>query len=187
MSGTIDAGQPSDRHRAHARRLWVSDLIVLACTLLVSELALSLPGPIRDALRPNEGIAAPVHAAIAVALLLLWMSALALRRTRAERLLGRGTAEFRRVAEAGFGVYAVLCAIALLTHVDIARGPLLLGFPTALAALCLERLLWRRRLNARRVTSSPALIRVEPARPAPGVQESGADQHRRATRRKRAS
>ncbi|MFT4135444.1 nucleoside-diphosphate sugar epimerase/dehydratase [Microbacterium sp.] len=151
-----DAARGAGWHRAHARRLWASDLIAVVCATAAAEIALAVAGPVRDALRPDDRLGVPVHALVAVALVLLWMCALALRDTRGEDIVGHGATELRRVAQAGFGVYAVLCMVALSLQLDLARGQLLLGLPLALAAVCLERVLWRRWLNRRRAAGECA-------------------------------
>jgi len=77
----------------------------------------------------------------------VWLLLLSAYRTRNVRVLGMGVAEYKGVVSASLFAFGVL-AIAFLTfQVQIVRGFFIVALPIGLAALVLERWIWRRWLN----------------------------------------
>ena len=87
---------------------------------------------------------------ISVTLVLGWLLALAVHRTRDRRVVGAGSDEYMRIARASLQLFGVVAIFAYLFKVDIARGYILMTFPLGLAVLLLTRWLWRQWLIAKR-------------------------------------
>ena len=134
-------GDPSDsgarwswRYRA---RLQVSDTVIVAAVVLAA-LAAGLPWIIAAQTTPLD--AAVVPAVIAGT----WLLALAVTHTRDPRVLGVGASEYKRVATASAFAFGMLAILFLLLRVDSAQEYFALALPIGLAALVLERRLWRK-------------------------------------------
>lgn len=127
--------------RRYGMRLRITDAAVV---LLVTQLA-AIPrlGP------GDDGSAAQRHG-IALVVAAAWIAALAMCGTRASRVTGSGTLEYRLVVRAtlfAFGMAAILFALAGQTalHEQVA-----IALPLGLLSLTLGRRAWRRWLLARR-------------------------------------
>ncbi len=79
-----------------------------------------------------------------------WLAALTAIRSRELRHVGHGTTEYARVLNATLLTFGVVAVVAVLFKLDIARGYLLIALPVGLAALLLDRIVWRSWLIARR-------------------------------------
>lgn len=138
-----------DWRKRYARMLRVTDFIVIAVVVFGTQLSW---------LGMHKIIAMPVPAwpglssytALSVLVVLLWMMVLALNDTRSDRVIGVGTAEYKRIFDASFMLFGVIAIVAFLLKVEIARGYMLITLPTGVAALFLERWAWRRWLARKR-------------------------------------
>lgn len=90
------------------------------------------------------------YVTFSVALVVLWMLALAVAGTRDSRILGTDSTEYRRIINATLGLFGTIAVIAAMTQTDVARGYLITAFPLGTLLLLLSRWLWRRWLHARR-------------------------------------
>jgi lipopolysaccharide/colanic/teichoic acid biosynthesis glycosyltransferase len=88
-----------------------------------------------------------VHSVI---LMILWLSALALFRTRSARVLGFGPDEFRRVVSASFWIFGVIAIASLLLKLELSRGYLAVALPVGTIGLLAGRWLWRQQVRSRR-------------------------------------
>lgn len=79
-----------------------------------------------------------------------WALALAICQTRAQRVIGAGPEEFRRVWTATLWVFGIIGVVSTLLKLDIARGYLAIAFPLGLFALSVNRHLARRYVAAQR-------------------------------------
>jgi len=141
VASEVALGDPSDsgarwswRYRA---RLQVSDTVIVA-TVVLAALAAGLPWIIAAQTTPLD--AAVVPAVIAGT----WLLALAVTHTRDPRVLGVGASEYKRVATASAFAFGMLAILFLLLRVDSAQEYFALALPIGLAALVLERRLWRK-------------------------------------------
>ncbi len=138
------------RERRYARRLRVTDTLSTICAVAAA-----------GALSAQTGTSAPVAVAIAAATLLAWLSALTLFGSREPRIMGTGSTEYKRVANAtgvAFGMLAVAFEIAQWHGL---RLQMLVALPAGLAALLIARWRWRAWLRTRRRLgeyASPTLI-----------------------------
>jgi exopolysaccharide biosynthesis polyprenyl glycosylphosphotransferase len=90
------------------------------------------------------------YVTFSVALVLLWMLALAVAGSRDSRILGTDSTEYRRIINATLGLFGTIAVVAAMTQTDVARGYLITAFPLGTLLLLLSRWLWRRWLHARR-------------------------------------
>lgn len=133
--------------RRYARRLRISDALVLVYALLGTHLvrfgAASPQVQSASALRVD-------YAPLSVALGLVWLVALGLGDTRDVKVLGSGGEEYRRIISASARLFAVVAIVAYLAKVDVARSYLAIAFPVGTGLLLLDRWLWRRWLTGLR-------------------------------------
>ena len=80
----------------------------------------------------------------------LWLTALALFRTRARRVIGGGIDEYRQVVAASLWTFGAIAIVTLLLRLDVARGYLAVALPFGTLALLLSRHRWRARLQRER-------------------------------------
>lgn len=135
-----------DRWRQrYSRRLWVTDLLALIWVVYGTQI-------LWLGIEPVEVSGLPIGSywTFSAVLVVLWMLALAMRDTRSDRVIGTGTTEYVRVADASFRVFGFIAIIAFLLRVDVARGFLLISLPVGILILILERWIWRQWLVAKR-------------------------------------
>ncbi|HET8778617.1 MAG TPA: sugar transferase [Agromyces sp.] len=137
--------------RAYARRLLVTDLIVIVFAVYVSQFIrfgtsgemLRIPGEQGGVFELNYTLVSAILAGA-------WLLALALFATRDRNIVGAGTSEYRRITDATIRVFAVLAIIAFLLQSEVGRGYLLVALPLGLALLLVSRWGWRKWLIHRR-------------------------------------
>lgn len=137
---------PHGWSRAYEKRLFLSDAAILALVLLVAY-------GVRFDWNPFVSVTGPwgpqywfVSAAIGV----LWLAELAWSRSREPRILGHGPQEFQRVLTASWRSFAIIAIVGFLTQWQISRGYLLFAIPVGTLLLVLSRVVWRKRIHARR-------------------------------------
>ncbi|WP_231562943.1 sugar transferase [Microbacterium mangrovi] len=136
-----------------ARRLWITDLIILTGVVFTTQLITFGFGPAVVATRTQFTGAVP-YWLFSLVLVVLWMWALALNDTRAPSVIGAGNLEYMRVLGASFQLFGALAIIAFVTEFEVARGYLLLSLPAGVALLELSRWSWRLWLTRQRVTGA---------------------------------
>lgn len=137
---------------AYVQRLRVTDLIVVATVVFVSQFirfgtsgaALRIPG--------EAGGDAVVLSYVLVSVLLVggWYAALAIFATRAPDIVGAGATEYKRIADATLRVFVVVAIAAYLTRSEVGRGYILVALPLGIAALLGSRWVWRKWLLRQR-------------------------------------
>jgi exopolysaccharide biosynthesis polyprenyl glycosylphosphotransferase len=76
-------------------------------------------------------------------LVIIWLSALAVFRSRSPRYIGAGIEEYRRVAAASFWTFGAMAMAELLLKLQISRGYLAVALPAGVLGLLLSRWMWR--------------------------------------------
>jgi exopolysaccharide biosynthesis polyprenyl glycosylphosphotransferase len=76
-------------------------------------------------------------------LVVIWLSTLAVFRSRSPRYIGAGTEEYRRVAAASFWTFGAIAMAELLLKLSISRGYLAVALPAGVLGLLLSRWMWR--------------------------------------------
>jgi len=127
--------------RSYRRRLVVVDAIVVVAAVI-----LALIAPYGVPASESWG----VTVGCAVALIVVWVTALGFGQSRDLSLAGFGAEEYRRVVTSTASVFGVLAAGGLVLHSQIARGHLLIALPIGLAGLLIGRCLLRRYLAKKR-------------------------------------
>ena len=141
-------------HRgAVARRLWVATYVkrlVITDTLIVAVAVLAAQW-VRfgtfDVQVQSKAVSFVGYGLVTVVLIALWLSVLAIFRTRSPRVVGSGDEEYRRIISSTFWMFGVIAIVALLAGLDLARLYLAIALPTGLGGLLLGRWLWRRRVT----------------------------------------
>jgi exopolysaccharide biosynthesis polyprenyl glycosylphosphotransferase len=91
---------------------------------------------------------------VSAAIVLAWLSVLAIYRTRSPLVLGQGYEEYRRVWTATLWLFGAIAVLSTLFKLEIARGYLAIAFPLGLAALSVNRWLWRKYVSRRRLSGA---------------------------------
>ena len=127
------------RERRYARRLRVTDTLIAA-------IAASAAGVVSTRLGEAPSVVIP----ITTATLVVWLAGLALFGSREPRVMGAGSSEYKRVANAtgvAFGLLAVGFEIA---QWDGLRMQMIIALPAGVLALLVARWRWRAWLRMRR-------------------------------------
>jgi exopolysaccharide biosynthesis polyprenyl glycosylphosphotransferase len=136
---------------AYAKRLLITDFIVIVVSVYGSQFirfgtsgeGLLIPGADRASFVLSYSIVSAI-------LVLGWIAALALFATRDRTIVGAGTTEYKRIADATIRVFAVLAIAAFLLQSEVGRGYLLVALPLGLTMLLVGRWLWRKWLVRQR-------------------------------------
>lgn len=81
-----------------------------------------------------------------VLFVLLWLSALAIFRTRSHRVIGDGIDEYRYMVSASFWTFGTIAIASLLFKLEPSRGYLAVTLPIGTAGLLLGRQFWRKKI-----------------------------------------
>jgi exopolysaccharide biosynthesis polyprenyl glycosylphosphotransferase len=138
--------------RAYARRLCFTDLAIIVFAVYGSQFirfgtsgtSLRIPGAGE---RPDVLIS---YAIVSAVLAAGWFGALAMFGTRDRTIIGAGTSEYKRVADASIRVFAVLAILAFLLRSEVGRAYVLVALPFGLVLLLMGRWMWRKWLLRRR-------------------------------------
>jgi exopolysaccharide biosynthesis polyprenyl glycosylphosphotransferase len=140
----------ADWRSTYARRLALTDAIVIVWVVIAVQL-------LRFGLDADPTIVAEDLASIdlsywtiSLALIAAWITILGVYKTRDYRVVGAGTLEYKRVADASIRLFGIVAIAAFLLKVDLARGYVLLAFPAGIAVLLFTRWLWRQWLSVQR-------------------------------------
>lgn len=139
--------------KAYARRLFVTDLLVIAVAVYGSQL-------IRFGIRSAE---LPISRArleafmvnytlVSACLIVAWLITLDFFATRDHKIIGTGSTEYKRITDATIRIFGLLAIFAFLIQSPIGRGYLLIALPAGLVLLLLGRWAWRQWLNTKRAT-----------------------------------
>ena len=133
--------------RAYARRLLVTDLLVILWVVFGVQIAwLGLDSHVST----NQNDLRVGYTAVSVVVTLVWLAGLAYYDTRGDRVIGVGSTEYRLVADSSARVFGLLAIAAYLLHVQLARGYVLIAFPLGIVVLILSRWMWRQWLIIQR-------------------------------------
>ncbi|MGN8026969.1 sugar transferase [Microbacterium sp. 22242] len=129
--------------RAYARRLAVTDTLVVCATVTFAQVVRFGFGDSR-VVAPSLVNAELEYSLFSVGLALFWLLALRLLGSRNAKVIGGGTLEYKRVADATIWLFGALAILAFGFQLQIARGYVLIAFPIGLGLLFLGRWRWRR-------------------------------------------
>lgn len=140
-----------DVHRAAWKRsyslgLQVTDLLVLLATVGVAQVW-------RFGVDSKATADAPFrleYGSLGVVVVIGWMIALSLLRSRDQRILGEGPDEYRRVIRASVLLFGWVAIASLILKTDLSRVYLAIAFPMGVLGLLASRKLWRVWLRSQR-------------------------------------
>ena len=134
--------------RAYAKRLAITDLIVIVVAVFGSQfIRFGTSG--EQLLIPQTGEEDDPglllsYSLVSGLIVIGWFAALSFFATRDRTIIGAGTNEYRRIADATIRVFAVLAIGAFLLRSELGRAYVLVAFPLGLALLLAGRWLWRK-------------------------------------------
>jgi len=144
------AGDSRDWRRSYARRLWISDLLVLVWVVFGTQIVWFDTGAAALAIARGAVGGEISYWAFSAALVLAWTLSLAIADTRDHRVIGAGPTEYARIVRASVTLFGIIAIVAFLTQTEVARGFLLLSLPFGTVVLLLERWMWRQWLDSER-------------------------------------
>jgi exopolysaccharide biosynthesis polyprenyl glycosylphosphotransferase len=123
----------------YALRLLVTDAVIVAAAVLLAQYIrfgqAELPQGTSNRLTVYSVLFATV-----------WLSALAIFRTRSPRVIGDGFDEYRSVVSASFWTFGAIAIASLLFKLDTSRGYLAVTLPIGSVGLLLGRHFWRKQI-----------------------------------------
>lgn len=145
----------NDWRRAYARRLVLTDFIVITVTVALTQLlwfGLGLKNVFStgaDASDPFSNVSG-MNTLISLVVVVLWMFALSVYGSRGDRIVGTGNTEYRVIVDVSWRLFGLFAIVAFLFRIDFSRGFFLISLPLGVIALVFSRLLWRRWLKSMR-------------------------------------
>ncbi len=144
--------------RAYQRRLLITDSLILVLAVAGTQVFWFGIDGAQQVSRISGAATVPYWFASG-ALIVVWLAVLKFFGTRSSRVVGSGFAEYTRVADASFRLFAVVAIAALLLQALPARGYILTAFPVGVLLLVASRWIWRQWLRVQR-RKGHYLIRV---------------------------
>ena len=134
----------------YAERLQVTDLLVVGWAVAGAYLWRLgvLPGAGLELQPLSEPGSGRKYLLLSALLVIAWMIALALNRSRDHRVVGLGPDEYKRVMSSSFQLFGVVAILAYVSKYDLARGYVAVAFPLGIVGLLLSRWMWRQWLHA---------------------------------------
>ena len=136
-------------HNAHARRLFISDALVISFAVIAADLV-RFHRADRAADFPWTDSALLGYSVVSAVLLALWMTTLGVSGSRSRRVLVQDVDELTNILLATLQLFGLLAIAALLLTVEPSNVYLLIALPSGLLGLMVSRMLWRRVVDAER-------------------------------------
>jgi len=139
-------------HRAYARRLFFTDTLLVAGSLVASyvvmfeDINLTLQSESQSRILTLS--LTPVARAVVMGV--AWMLILSFSRSRDRRVIGSGTEEYKRVFNSGVWLLGTLGMAALFFKLDVSRLFVAMSLLVGTFALLISRFCWRKWLRKRR-------------------------------------
>lgn len=146
----FDPRPGTDWRTRYARRLWISDLLVLIAVAFGTQIAWFGLGNAQVSIREDSRLSVVSYWFFSALLVVAWMWSLSLIDSRSDRAMGTGSTEYIRIISVSVRLFGIIAILAFLLRVDVARGYLLIAFPLGMLFLLLERWLWRQWLVVKR-------------------------------------
>jgi exopolysaccharide biosynthesis polyprenyl glycosylphosphotransferase len=152
QSAEAAAGEPSKKvhdrskwERRYAANIRTTDTVVVCGAVILAQYV-RFGAPATAPSYVNHYVTA--YSAL---LAIIWLSALAVFRSRSPRYIGAGTEEYRRLAAASFWTFGAIAMAELLLKLQISRGYLAVALPAGVLGLVLSRWMWRGYVARKRV------------------------------------
>ncbi|MEV4687263.1 sugar transferase [Microbacterium sp. LWH3-1.2] len=150
LFSTVAEIAPQPRRLGWRRRLaWgmiATDAASIAAAVFTAQL-LRFGDPIRGPGAGSAWTADAAYALTSVALIVLWLVALAATRSRLLRNIGTGMVEYQRVLQATLFTFGAFAIVSYLLQLQTARGYLAIALPLGLVLLIVGRGVWRTYLH----------------------------------------
>jgi exopolysaccharide biosynthesis polyprenyl glycosylphosphotransferase len=141
---TINASSARRWQHQYSRRLRITDSLIVCA-------AVGLAQYIRFGDSPHASLySGQVLTLFSVLFAALWLSSIAMFRTRSIRVIGAGIEEYRRIVSASFWTFGTIAIANLLAKIFLARGYLAVALPVGTLGLLVSRVLWRRYIAGER-------------------------------------
>ena len=144
------------------RRVAITDLLVITWAVVGAQLIRFGPEAAKAPLSRGASTSFDLqYTAFTTVLIVAWLLMLRLSGAYDRHLLGHGPEEYKVIATASFGLFAVLAIVGYLWRVDVARGYVAIAMPAGIISLLVSRWLWRKWLilhRAQGLMSGSALV-----------------------------
>jgi len=127
----------------YALRLLMTDAVIVAAAVLLGQYIRFGQAEVPKGIGTQLTVYSVLFA-------LLWLSALAIFRTRSPRVIGDGLDEYRYIFSASFWIFGAIAIASLLFKLEPSRGYLAVTLPIGTAGLLLGRRFWRNRMAQER-------------------------------------
>lgn len=154
VSSQAPTAAEMDWRRAYARRLFLTDALVLIWVVFGTQLVWL--GLDRVAATRSESVGevlgggAISYSVISAFIVLLWLLSLAIYGTRTDRVIGVGATEYKLIFGASLRLFGLIAIAAFLLKIDLARGYILISLPLGVLVLFATRWMWRQWLAVQR-------------------------------------
>lgn len=148
---STDGSSPTSREwrRTHARRLAVTDVLVIAwATFGAAFVTLGASGAMT--LRAPVGPWWISYLVISLVVTVVWTAALAAVGSRGHRVIGTGSTEYKAIFQSAALTLVAIALVSFLVQAEFSRAYVLTLLSAGLVALMLSRWLWRRWLRGQR-------------------------------------
>jgi exopolysaccharide biosynthesis polyprenyl glycosylphosphotransferase len=145
------AAPERDWRKVYATRLVVTDFVVLVWVVFGVQIAWFGFAVSDVAFRDRLSEVAVSYTTISILVIIAWMTVLGIYGTRAYRVVGNGTQEYKLLADSTARLFGLIAILAFLFKIDLARGYILIAFPLGLLVLMFSRWLWRQWLGVQRL------------------------------------
>jgi exopolysaccharide biosynthesis polyprenyl glycosylphosphotransferase len=140
----FNAGAARRWQHQYSRRLRITDSLIVCASVALAQY-------IRFGDSPHASLySSRVLTLYSVLFATLWLSALAMFRTRSIRVIGAGIEEYRRIVSASFWTFGIIAIANLLAKIFLARGYLAVALPVGTLGLLVSRGLWRYYIASKR-------------------------------------
>ena len=143
---TLGAARRNSWQRAFATRLFITDSLVVTVAVFGSQLLWFGFAPVELVADGALDLRAS-YLVVSLVLVLAWMLMLDAFATRDHKVIGSGTLEYKRVADATIRLFGSFAIVAFLFKLEVARGYFLTALPVGLVVLVLSRWSWRQWLR----------------------------------------
>ncbi len=145
---TVGVKQRNAWRRSFAAGLFLSDVGVIMISVFGSGLLWFGFRPV-GLIADGEVQPELSYTMVSVILVVTWMLMLDAFATRDHKVIGSGTLEYKRVADATVRLFGVFAIVAFLLRLELARGYFLTALPFGLILLLASRWAWRQWLRKR--------------------------------------
>ena len=130
----------------YSRRLRITDTFIVCASVGLAQY-------IRFGDSPHDSVySGEVLTLFSVLFAALWLSSIAMLRTRSIRVIGGGIEEYRRIINASFWTFGIIAIVNLLAKIFLARGYLAVALPVGTIGLLVSRAMWRYYIAGKRTS-----------------------------------